>query len=228
MANAGMEAEARHRQRNSSERRQQGGGAVLSSLLGGALSGAAMGAAAGAAMGAATVSAEQRPHPGENSSTTSAQQRASGAPTSFEDLLGHFREMLAAPGRRSSPAQAQQAQVAAAAAGAQAQAAFESMLEGLEQLMRSSGGGGANVAPVASSRAIAALPEREFKHGDAIMGAVEDESGAVTCTICLGDFEEGDTLKTLPCAHSCFHAQCIDAWLARGAGACPICRREIQ
>lgn len=228
MANAGMEAEARHRQRNSSERRPQGGGAVLSSLLGGALSGAAMGAAAGAAMGAATVSAERRPHPGENSSTTSAQQRASGAPTSFEDLLGHFREMLAAPGRRSSPAQAQQAQVAAAAAGAQAQAAFESMLEGLEQLMRSSGGGGANVAPVASSRAIAALPEREFKHGDAIMGAVEDESGAVTCTICLGDFEEGDTLKTLPCAHSCFHAQCIDAWLARGAGACPICRREIQ
>lgn len=34
------------------------------------------------------------------------------------------------------------------------------------------------------------------------------------CAVCLSDFEEGDVLRTLPCAHE-FHCECIDPWLVR-------------
>lgn len=48
-----------------------------------------------------------------------------------------------------------------------------------------------------------------------------DEDG--TCAVCLGDFEEGEELRTLPeCMHS-FHVPCIDMWLSSHT-SCPICR----
>lgn len=40
------------------------------------------------------------------------------------------------------------------------------------------------------------------------------------CVICCDEFEEGTTVKLLPCMHS-FCADCIDAWLARDTH-CPI------
>ncbi|XP_016198987.1 RING-H2 finger protein ATL52-like [Arachis ipaensis] len=44
-----------------------------------------------------------------------------------------------------------------------------------------------------------------------------------TCAVCLGDFEEGEELKTLPeCMHS-FHVPCIDMWLYSHT-SCPVCR----
>ncbi|CAL5188383.1 unnamed protein product [Lathyrus oleraceus] len=44
-----------------------------------------------------------------------------------------------------------------------------------------------------------------------------------TCAVCLGDFEEGEELRTMPeCLHS-FHVQCIDMWL-HSHSSCPICR----
>jgi hypothetical protein len=43
------------------------------------------------------------------------------------------------------------------------------------------------------------------------------------CSICLGDYRDGDLLRLLPeCRHS-FHAPCIDAWLRLHA-SCPMCR----
>lgn len=47
--------------------------------------------------------------------------------------------------------------------------------------------------------------------------------GGGTCAVCLGDFEEGEELRTMPeCLHS-FHVPCIDMWL-HSHSSCPICR----
>eukprot|EP00746_Dinoflagellata_sp_MGD_P166404 gnl/MRDRNA2_/MRDRNA2_96257_c0_seq1.p1 gnl/MRDRNA2_/MRDRNA2_96257_c0~~gnl/MRDRNA2_/MRDRNA2_96257_c0_seq1.p1 ORF type:complete len:475 (+),score=102.83 gnl/MRDRNA2_/MRDRNA2_96257_c0_seq1:103-1527(+) len=52
-----------------------------------------------------------------------------------------------------------------------------------------------------------------------------DDSNAC-CAICLGDFEDGDQLRRLPCGHQQFHAACVDHWLSK-AGRCPLCVADI-
>lgn len=47
------------------------------------------------------------------------------------------------------------------------------------------------------------------------------------CAICLGDFEDGDQLRKLPCQHQQFHSCCVDHWLAK-AGRCPLCVADVQ
>lgn len=47
-----------------------------------------------------------------------------------------------------------------------------------------------------------------------------------SCTICMEEFNQGDTQKTLPCFHR-FHAGCIDQWL-RQQGTCPICKHRAD
>jgi len=50
-----------------------------------------------------------------------------------------------------------------------------------------------------------------------------------TCGICLEDYNEGDTRKTLSCepmAHS-FHSECIDKWLKQVA-SCPTCKHDVS
>lgn len=44
-----------------------------------------------------------------------------------------------------------------------------------------------------------------------------------SCSICLGDYKEGDMLRMLPECRHMFHAPCIDAWLRLHA-SCPMCR----
>nr|CAB3446978.1 unnamed protein product [Digitaria exilis] len=47
------------------------------------------------------------------------------------------------------------------------------------------------------------------------------------CTVCLGEFHDGELLRILPnCAHA-FHAQCIDTWL-RAHVTCPLCRATVM
>ncbi|XP_028755083.1 RING-H2 finger protein ATL79-like [Neltuma alba] len=49
----------------------------------------------------------------------------------------------------------------------------------------------------------------------------------VTCAVCLGDFEEGEEVRTLPeCSHS-FHVPCIDMWLFSRLN-CPVCRADAK
>jgi hypothetical protein len=52
-----------------------------------------------------------------------------------------------------------------------------------------------------------------------------DEDDCITCAVCLGDFEEGEDLRTMPsCMHS-FHVPCIDMWLISHFN-CPVCRAD--
>ncbi|KAK7359323.1 hypothetical protein VNO77_01278 [Canavalia gladiata] len=63
--------------------------------------------------------------------------------------------------------------------------------------------------------------EKKKKSNDDV--ADGDEDG--TCAVCLGEFEEGEDVRTLPeCMHS-FHVPCIDAWLYSHS-SCPICRAD--
>lgn len=46
------------------------------------------------------------------------------------------------------------------------------------------------------------------------------------CSVCLSEFEEGESLRLLPkCSHA-FHVPCIDTWL-RSHKTCPMCRAPI-
>ncbi|WJX88239.1 hypothetical protein P8452_70348 [Trifolium repens] len=46
------------------------------------------------------------------------------------------------------------------------------------------------------------------------------------CYICLGEYEDGDSVRVLPCHHE-FHKTCIDKWLKEIHRVCPLCRGNI-
>ncbi|XVF24159.1 hypothetical protein REPUB_Repub13aG0103200 [Reevesia pubescens] len=47
------------------------------------------------------------------------------------------------------------------------------------------------------------------------------------CCICLGVFEDGETVKVLPsCRHS-YHSECVDRWLS-AESSCPLCRACLR
>lgn len=43
----------------------------------------------------------------------------------------------------------------------------------------------------------------------------------LTCSVCTEDFVENDTVRILPCGHI-YHRRCIDPWLLRFGGNCPL------
>ncbi|KAJ4965056.1 hypothetical protein NE237_016905 [Protea cynaroides] len=54
-----------------------------------------------------------------------------------------------------------------------------------------------------------------------------DASGErVSCSVCLQDFQLGETVRSLLRCHHMFHLPCIDEWLIRH-GSCPLCRRDM-
>ncbi|XP_050228869.1 RING-H2 finger protein ATL7-like [Mercurialis annua] len=53
-----------------------------------------------------------------------------------------------------------------------------------------------------------------------------DDDQISECVICLGDLEEGDSVRLLPSCGHIFHVPCIDDWLAAHAN-CPVCRSSI-
>ena len=53
-------------------------------------------------------------------------------------------------------------------------------------------------------------------------------SGAAetNCSICLSQFENGDSVRKLPCGHE-FHSSCIETWLLNHSRTCPCCRLDL-
>ncbi|KAJ6843477.1 putative RING zinc finger domain superfamily protein precursor [Iris pallida] len=50
--------------------------------------------------------------------------------------------------------------------------------------------------------------------------------GALECAVCLGEFEDDETLRLLPKCDHVFHPDCIDVWLASHV-TCPVCRSNL-
>lgn len=55
---------------------------------------------------------------------------------------------------------------------------------------------------------------------------VEGGKGDAECAICMGDFQQGDPIRFLPCMHA-YHLQCIDDWLLRSF-TCPSCMEPVD
>ena len=56
---------------------------------------------------------------------------------------------------------------------------------------------------------------------------LKEEGLRSTCTVCLGDFTEGEEVKQVPCGGShYFHAYCIGQWLELHY-TCPNCREDL-
>jgi hypothetical protein len=73
---------------------------------------------------------------------------------------------------------------------------------------------------------LSALPSYAFKPLEKQQGESDDEYTLRTqCQICLGDYEEGEEVRALPCMHV-FHAPCVESWLHVRV-QCPNCCAEI-
>ena len=50
---------------------------------------------------------------------------------------------------------------------------------------------------------------------------------STSCSICIEDFEKGETIRLLPrCGHA-FHTECILPWLTERQGCCPCCKEDV-
>ncbi|KAK1610383.1 hypothetical protein QYE76_034056 [Lolium multiflorum] len=63
---------------------------------------------------------------------------------------------------------------------------------------------------------------RSVKHN--LAGAGEE---AATCSVCLGEFQLGETVRLLPVCLHLYHAECIDPWL-EAHSTCPLCRSDTD
>lgn len=59
----------------------------------------------------------------------------------------------------------------------------------------------------------------KYKKGDGLVEVTD-------CSVCLSEFQDGESIRLLPkCSHA-FHIPCIDTWL-KSHSTCPLCRASI-
>lgn len=81
----------------------------------------------------------------------------------------------------------------------------------------------ARVAPADTSCLGKSKYEEPRGGGETARGGA-DSTG---CVICIAEFEVGDELSTIPCAHRHrFHDKCLAEWLKRSR-SCPLCRHLL-
>ncbi|GAA0153371.1 hypothetical protein LIER_37664 [Lithospermum erythrorhizon] len=66
------------------------------------------------------------------------------------------------------------------------------------------------------------LPITEFKKS-----MKELPPTSTDCAVCLGEFEDGEWLKSLPNCSHVFHVACIDTWFQTHS-SCPLCRSYVN
>ncbi|XP_038698072.1 RING-H2 finger protein ATL2-like [Tripterygium wilfordii] len=54
----------------------------------------------------------------------------------------------------------------------------------------------------------------------------EHDSCQSECVICLGELEEGDSVRLLPDCGHVFHVTCVDGWFSAHT-SCPVCRSPV-
>lgn len=80
-----------------------------------------------------------------------------------------------------------------------------------------------NVMCVAPAVVVNSLSVNAFVGNKASHELVEP---AEVCAICQCEYESGDTIMSLPCAHS-FHRLCGSEWLLKYSKLCPICKLDV-
>ena len=63
------------------------------------------------------------------------------------------------------------------------------------------------------------------QHGSADSSDNSAPNHHVQCMICLSDYKDGESVRTLPCGHV-YHKECVDRWLAINHN-CPACKAPI-
>ena len=94
-----------------------------------------------------------------------------------------------------------------------------------------------NVNQGASEQRIDQLPTSKYNSGKPTSSSTSSSSSTEsssndpdpnqdnTCSICMSEFEDGETIRRLPCFHA-YHSSCIDQWLKQKA-QCPVCRADV-
>jgi Ring finger domain len=91
-----------------------------------------------------------------------------------------------------------------------------------EMLQQLDEGINSTTARGASEESISRLPLHTIRSSEL---QSRSESHANSCSVCLGQFQEGETVRTLPCLHQ-FHQDCVDRWLVQKA-TCPVCKASL-
>ncbi|XP_068649584.1 RING-H2 finger protein ATL29-like [Aristolochia californica] len=69
---------------------------------------------------------------------------------------------------------------------------------------------------------IAAFPTIAYAKDDA-----QSAGNSRECTVCLGEFSQGDTLRLITGCYHVFHQDCIDIWFDHHT-TCPVCRLQLD
>jgi hypothetical protein len=69
------------------------------------------------------------------------------------------------------------------------------------------------------------LPDTKFNHKNNQEGEQKAEENS-KCLVCMEEYQDGETLKTLPCFHK-YHKECIEGWF-KHQNFCPFCRNVVE